>query len=102
MPVLDQRLQLFVGGVICPVLAQIGQHLAVGVHGLMNKIGPGVLVMTVAEPGAQTLDLEVAGIEKEPNHGLPVVRVAANVGHDDQARFWITLTKERNRSQKER
>jgi hypothetical protein len=75
------------GGVVGAVEAEVFDDLAVGLDAFADQIGPGDLVVAVAEAGAEALGLEVAGVEEEADERLHVVRVAADVGHDDDAGF---------------
>ena len=58
----------------------------------MDEFGFGGLLFEFAESassgGDEAFDLELVRIEHEPNEGLLIVRIAADIGEDEQARLF--------------
>ena len=88
--ILDQIDQLLVRWIVRPVLAEVGQHLAVGIDRLADQFRPRRLIMAVTESGTQPFDFEVATVQQEPHHRLPVIRIAPNVGHNNDSRLGVS------------
>jgi len=81
--VLDEVHQVLGRRVVTSVLQEVADDLAVGLDGLAEQIGTRVPILTVAEAGQQTLDVQVTCVQKGAHDGLLVVGVAADVRHHD-------------------
>ena len=69
---------------------QVGQHLAIGVENLANELRAGDRLLQFAgragAGGDQQLEIELVRIHHQPNHGLLVVGIRADVRQDGKAR----------------
>jgi hypothetical protein len=71
------------------VFQQVVAHLRVGVELAMDEVHAGGLTQPGAGGGDQASEIELVGIDQQPDHGLFVVRLVRDVGEDEEARFGI-------------
>ena len=87
---LDAAPQRLGGRIARVVQEEVRSHLLVGVHDLADQVRSGLLPVPEVRRGDQPLDVELVGVEHQPDERLPVIGFgdasgqAADVGEDDQ------------------
>ena len=72
------------------MLLKVWPYLLIGVHDLADQVRSGLLPVPEVRRGDQPLDVELVGVEHQPDERLTVIGFgnssgqAADVGQDDQ------------------
>ena len=76
---------------------KVRPHLLIGVHDLADQVRSGLLPVPEVRRGDQSLDVELVGVEHQPDERLAVIGFgnasgqAADVGQDDQPGLGLVM-----------
>ena len=84
LPAAGDRKQVFGGGPAGGVLHQIGPHHAVCLNAADDGFGKHVVLQPAGGHRDQAFNVDLIGVEQQPDHGLGIVRLVLHVRQNDK------------------